>query len=176
MSKLRFLLLFLVLFATFLTLWSLTPAAQFYTDVLLWLAAHTGPIVHGWVLIEPSTDEGFRRWVHGGTSVDLRIQFDALAIGVVPLFALIGATPGLRFLRGLRIALVGLLLCLTIDTVIVALFPLLVHHENAVTGIGGTFLGMIGFVGAPVIVWFTLTHREIRAWLPSLQDRADGAA
>jgi len=166
MSKLRFLGLFLLFFAVLLGLWNATPLSEWYTAALLEVASRIGPALHGWIL-EPATN-GFPRWVRDEASVELKIQFDALAVGVVPLLALIGATPGLAPLRRLRVAAVATLLFFTIDVLIVVLFPLLVHYDNAATDIGGTFLGMIGFVGAPVILWFMLTFPQIRGALPSL--------
>ena len=59
--------------------------------------------------------------------------------------------------------------------VIVAVFPLLVFYKNAFTDIIGTFLGLIAFVGAPVIIWFALTFRELQGWLPSLRSRSSTA-
>ena len=104
------------------------------------------------------------------------IQFDALAVGVVPVLALLAATPGLRWRRRLGLMAAGGLLCFAVDTLIVALFPLLVFYKNAFTDVIGTFLGLIAFVGAPVIIWFALTFRELQAWLPSLRSRARAIA
>jgi len=98
--------------------------------------------------------------------------FDALSIGVVPVVALLAATPGLRWRRRLGLMGAGGLLCFAVDTLIVALFPLLVFYKNAFTDVVGTFLGLIAFVGAPVIIWFALTFRELQEWLPSLRPRA----
>lgn len=170
MSKLRFLALFLLFFAILLGLWNVTPLSEWYTAALLEAARGIGPALHGWIL-EPASN-GFPRWVRDEASVELKIQFDALAVGVVPLLALIGATPGLAPLRRLRVTAVAILLFFAIDVLIVVLFPLLVHYDNAATDIGGTFLGMIGFVGAPVILWFVLTFPQIRSSLPSLQPHA----
>lgn len=170
MSKLGFLARFLAYFALLLSLWSVSPASEWCTAAILWVAATLGPILHGWVLAAPSPGTPFHRWMLGGQAVELRIHFDALAVGVVPFVALIAATPGLARWRRARAMVAGSIGCLAIDTLIVVLFPLLVHHENALTGIGGTFLGVIGFVGAPAILWFALAHREVRAWLPSLRE------
>jgi hypothetical protein len=76
---------------------------------------------------------------------------------------------GLR--RRATLMLIGAVLCLLIDTVILALFPLLVFYKNPFTDVAGTFLGLIAFVGAPVIIWFTLTFRELQPLLPSFRQR-----
>lgn len=174
MTKLGFLARFLGGFAGFLTLWGLTPLAEWSETLVLGAAGTIGPATHGWVLLEAIGDSRFPVWQRGAATVELRIQFDALTIGLVPLAALIAATPGLSWTRRMSTGVVGSALCLAIDIVIVTLFPLLVHYENPVTGIGGTFLGLVGFVGAPVIVWFGLVHHDLRPWLPSLQKSERG--
>jgi len=168
MSKLRFLATFLLFFAILLALWNRTPAAEWYTGALLYAAAALGPALHGWIL-EPGAAGGFPVWVRDPARVDLKIHFDALAVGLVPLLALVAATPGLAPLRHLRTAALAAVLFFAVDVAIIVLFPLLVHYNNAATDIGGTFLGMIGFVGAPAIIWFVLTFPQIRPWLPSLR-------
>ncbi len=50
-----------------------------------------------------------------------------------------------------------------LDLVVLLLYPWLVGSPNAVTDITGTFLGLLTFVGAPVILWFMLTFRELGA-------------
>ena len=172
MKKGRFLGLFLVAFAAFLVVWRLTDAARYYTSGLLRFAGLLGPMLHGWILEFADPSHGAPTWVHGSERVQAAIQFDALAVGVVPVLALLAATPGLRWRRRVGLMGVGALLCFAIDTLIVALFPLLVFYKNAFTDVIGTFLGLIAFVGAPVIIWFALTFRELQGWLPLLRSRS----
>jgi hypothetical protein len=91
---------------------------------------------------------------------------------------LLGATPGLHIRRRALLMLVGAGLCLLIDTLILVLFPLLVFYQtgdspatigSASIDVLGTFLGLVGFVGAPVIIWFALTFRELQPLLPSFR-------
>ena len=171
MSKLAFLVRFLGLFALMLAAWEASPASIAFERALLAAASVLGPALHGWVLV-PSANGAAPRWVFASSSVELKIQFDALAVGIVPLLSLVGATPGLGRWPRMRIALWAAALFFLVDLVIVVLFPLLVHYDNPITDVGGTFLGMIGFVGAPVIIWFALTHRQLRHWLPSFGRRA----
>jgi len=171
MKKWRFLGLFLVAFAAFLVVWRATDAARYYTDGLLQFAGLVGPMLHGWILEIPSPGTGTPAWVHGSERVQAAIQFDALSVGVVPVLALLAATPGLRWRRRVGLMGVGALLCFAVDTLIVALFPLLVFYKNAFTDVIGTFLGLIAFVGAPAIIWFALTFRELQGWLPLLRTR-----
>jgi hypothetical protein len=49
-----------------------------------------------------------------------------------------------------------------------ALFPVLVFYKNPFTDVLGTFLGLITFVGAPVIIWFALTFRQLQQILRPL--------
>ncbi len=170
MNKVRFLATFLVLFAILLVLWSRFEASRWYTTALLGCAGIVGPTLHGWVL-EANADGG-PVWVHGNNSVRAAIQFDALAVGIVPVLALLGATPGLGLRRRGLLMCVGSALCFLVDALIVALFPLLVFYKNPFTDVIGTFLGLIAFVGAPVIIWGTLTFRQLQELLPGLRRRA----
>ena len=168
LSKGRFLATFLVLFAALLGGWSATNGAYWYSRGLVSAAATMGPPIHGWVLVADPTG-GQPSWVSGSYSVRTAIQFDALAVGVVPALALLGATPGLGWLRRVIYLVAGGGLCFLIDTLIVALFPLLVFYKNPFTDVVGTFLGLVGFVGAPVIVWGALTFRQLQRMLPALR-------
>jgi hypothetical protein len=91
------------------------------------------------------------------------------AVGLVPLWALLVATPGLGPRRRIGLVAAGTALCFLLHTLIVVLFPLLVFYTNAFTDVIGTFLGLVVFVGAPVIIWFGLTFRQLQAWLPPLR-------
>ena len=167
MKKTRFILIFLGSFALLLFFWRLTAVGRWYTDGVLGVAGIVGPLLHGWVL-EPPAGDTPPMWARGADQVRTAIQFDALAVGLVPLMALLMATPGLSwFRRGVRIA-TGIALSLLVDSLIVALFPLLVFYKNPFTDVIGTFLGLVAFVGAPVIIWFGLTFHELRGWLPAL--------
>jgi hypothetical protein len=172
MNKVRFLATFLVTFAVFLVVWSKLEASRWYTDAVLACAGVVGPTLHGWVLEQSAASGGSPIWVHGNNQVRTAIQFDALAVGVVPVLALLAATPGLTLRRRGVLMLVGASLCFLVDVLIVALFPLLVFYKNPFTDIVGTFLGLIAFVGAPVIIWGALTFRELQRLLPALHGRA----
>lgn len=174
MKKVRFLCTFLLVFAVLLTVWKGTQGSRWYTDGLLVFAGVVGPVIHGWILETDPRGQATPTWVHGADKVQASIQFDALAVGLVPLLALIAATPGLGLRRRAMLMAVGGVLNFLIATLIVALFPLLVFYKNVFTDVVGTFLGLIAFVGAPVIIWFALTFRELQRSLPSLRPRALG--
>jgi hypothetical protein len=172
MKKGRFLAIFFTLFAVLLVLWTSSQASERYTDLLLGISAPLGAATHGWILERAA--ERTPAWVHGSARVDLSIQFDALGVGLVPLIALLGATPGIAPRRRAWLIAVGMVLCFTFHLIVVVLFPLLVYHKNAFTDVVGTFLGLTSFVGAPVIIWFALSFSAIRRWLPSFQPRPQG--
>ncbi|MGH3053740.1 MAG: hypothetical protein ACRDL7_02025, partial [Gaiellaceae bacterium] len=167
-----FLATFLLVFAILLVLWIILDASRWYTDALLACAGAIGPPLHGWVLDVHPESHGGPVWVHGSNQVRAAIQFDALAIGIVPALALLAATPGLGLRRRSVLMCVGAGLCFLIDALIVALFPLLVFYKNPFTDVIGTFLGLIAFVGAPVIIWGALTFRQLQQLLPALRGRA----
>jgi hypothetical protein len=173
MKKARFLGTCLFVFAVLLVTWKVTEGAHWYTDGMLAFAGVVGPMTHGWVLETNPSGKGVPTWVYGNNQVQLSLQFDALAVGLVPLLALLAATPGLGLRRRALLMAVGGGLNFLVDTLIVTLFPLLVFHKNAFTDVVGTFLGLIAFVGAPVIIWFALTFRELQHALPSLRPRAE---
>ncbi len=167
MSKSRFLAWFLVYFAVLLVLWSATPAAAWWRQLILGISGYVGAAVHGWIL---EVGPGARPyWVNGDTRVPLAVQFEALSVGLVPTLALLLATPGVRWSRRFALCVVAALLLLLIHVLVVVLFPLLTHYKNAATDVLGVFLGMVAFVGAPVIIWFALTFDRQRQWLPALR-------
>ncbi len=168
MNKVRFLATFLAVFAFLLVVWSKLEATRWYTDGMLACAGILGPPIHGWVLERRPQPV----WVHGDNQVRAAIQFDALAVGVVPAVALLAATPGLGLRRRGVLMLVAAALCFIVDALIVVLFPLLVFYKNPFTDVIGTFLGLIAFVGAPVIIWGALTFRQLQTLLPGLRRRA----
>ena len=55
-----------------------------------------------------------------------------------------------------------LVVLFALDLMILLVYPFLVGSPNALTDIAGTFLGLLTFVGGPVILWFALTFRELR--------------
>ncbi|MEO8605087.1 MAG: hypothetical protein ABI629_21145, partial [bacterium] len=59
-------------------------------------------------------------------------------------------------------AAIGVAALFALDLLVLLLYPWLVGNPNAVTDITGTFLGLLTFVGAPVILWFALTYRSMR--------------
>jgi len=85
-----------------------------------------------------------------------------MALSLLPLLALLGATPGLDARAIALRAALGIAGLFVLDLLVLLLYPWLVGNPNAVTDIVGTFLGLLTFVGAPVILWFVLTYRILR--------------
>jgi hypothetical protein len=169
MKKGRFLCRFLLAFAAALAVWQWAGASHWYARSLLDTARLLGPVLHGWVLEDDPSGQGLPTWVHGARRVQASLQFDALAVGLVPVLALLVATSGLGIRHRLRLLGVGALLCFALDTLIVSLFPVLVFYKNPFTDVLGTFLGVVAFVGAPVIIWFTLTYQQLQQSLRRLR-------
>jgi len=169
LNKVRFLCTFLTSFALLLLVWQRVDGARWYTRGLLASAALVGPALHGWVLETAPDGAAHPTWAHGDRHVLVSVQFDALAVGLVPMLALLLATPALSIRRRAVLLASGAALYFIVDTLIVALFPLLVFYKNPFTDVLGTFLGLITFVGAPVIIWFTLTFRQLQQSLRPLR-------
>lgn len=162
MNKTRFLCRFLAAFALLLVGWRWSDASRRCTQALLASAGVVGPSLHGWVLEAPPPGQAVPVWAHGSNRVHVALQFDALTVGVIPALALLLATPGLSVRRRFILLVVAATLCFAVDTLTVALFPVLVFYKNAMTDIVGTFIGLVAFVGAPVIIWFALAFPQLR--------------
>jgi hypothetical protein len=163
MSKLAFVGRFLLVFALLITVGWLANAPRRYARVLQHAASFAGPPTSGWWLEERS-EQGeaqifFRR---GEQELRLLLSLEALSLGLLPLLSLLGATPGLGARRLLICVLIGSGGIFVLDLIVLLLYPYLVLQPNAFTDITGTFLGLLTFVGAPVIFWFALTFDRLR--------------
>lgn len=155
---------FLLVFAGLVALGWLTGAPRAYTTALRVAGAATCPLVNGWTL-EDRTASGARQAIYfrkGTDQLRLALGLDQLALGLLPLFALLGATPGLGARRLAASAAIGGAALFALDLVILLVYPWLVGNPNPVTDILGTFLGLLTFVGGPLILWFVLTYGHLR--------------
>lgn len=162
-AKAAFVARFLAAFAVLIAAGWLTSAPARYAALLREAAALTSPLANGWSLEQRPAPPGkqaiyFRR---GSEEMRLQISLEALALGLLPLFSLLGATPGLTPRRLAARAAAGAAALFALDLLVLLLYPVLVGWPNAVTDIAGTFLGMLTFVGGPVILWFALTYSEL---------------
>jgi len=162
-NKLAFVGRFLAVFAVLVVAGWLTNAPQGYAAALRSAAALTSPLANGWSLEQrPSTTGRQEIWFRrGNEQLRLGLGLEALALGLLPLLSLLGATPGLGLTRLLTRVVVGIAALFALDLLILLLYPALVGSPNALTDIVGTFLGLLTFVGGPVILWFALTFREL---------------
>jgi len=164
-SKLTFVVRFLAVFALLIVAGWFTNAPKRYAAALRVAASITSPLANGWSLEQRAAATGrqeiwFRR---GNDQLRLRLGLEALALGLLPLLSLLGATPGLGPRRVVTRALIGVAALFALDLLILLLYPALVGSPNAFNDIVGTFLGLLTFVGGPVILWFALTFHELRS-------------
>jgi hypothetical protein len=174
-SKPAFVARFLVLFALLSVAGWLTGAPRHYSRLLQESAAAISPAVSGWWLEQRPAPNGrselwFRR---GDKELKMALSLPALALGLLPLLSLLGATPGLGWRRLGRAALIGCAAIFALDLLVLLLYPALVA-ESALADIAGTFLGLLTFVGGPVILWFILTFDRLRGvWRLGSAEKSD---
>jgi hypothetical protein len=166
-SKLRFVGRFLAVFALLIGLGWASDAPARYAAALRGAAAIVSPFANGWSVETRAHAAGrqeiwFRR---GDAQLRLGLSLDALALGLLPLLSLIAATPQLGVRRLAAAAVGGAAGLFALDLLVLILYPFLVGagEPSALADISGTFLGILTFVGAPVILWFVLTFRELRS-------------
>ena len=163
MSKPAFVGRFLLLFALLIVLGWATDATARYAALLRATTGTVSPMLTGW-WIEPRTDKlgKTETWFHrGDDEMKLLLSLDALALGLLPLFSLLGATPGLGWRRLAFAASAGAASLFALDALILLLYPALVSG-TAASDIAGFFLGILTFVGGPIILWFVFTFDRLR--------------
>lgn len=164
-SKLRFVARFLTVFAALIVAGWLSSAPTRYAAALRVAASIASPLANGWSLEERDRSATGRQEIwfrRGSDQLRLGLSLDALALGLLPLLSLLAATPGLGATGFLTRAALGVAGMFALDLLVLLLYPLLVGSPNAVTDIVGTFLGLLTFVGGPVILWFVLTFHQLR--------------
>ncbi len=153
---------FLALFAILVIAGGVLKVTRGYAVVLQKSAAIISPAVTGWWAEERAAGQSVEVWLRRG-SQQLRfgISMEKLGLGLYPLLSLLLATPGPGWKRSVINAGVGSVSLLAIDLVVVVAYPILVV-PGALNDIMGTFLGLLAFVGGPVILWFALTFDHLR--------------
>lgn len=159
-----FVLRFLVLFGALAALGFWLRVPQGYGEALRVAGSFTSPLVNGWTLERRPAAEGLQQvWFRRGSDqLRLAIGLEQMALSLLPLLALLGATPGLGPAALAQRAAVGIGALFMLDLLVVWLFPWLVGNPGPTTDILGTFLGLLTFVGGPVILWFALTYDRLR--------------
>jgi hypothetical protein len=163
-ARLAFVARFLVLFALLIVIGWYTQAPAGYARVLRLAGSATSPLVNGWSLEQRDESDGHQQiWFRrGNQELRLALGLEHLALGLLPFLSLVGATPGLGVIGLARRAVLGAAGLFGLDLFILLLYPWLVGSPNALTDIVGTFLGLLTFVGGPVILWFALTYTQLR--------------
>lgn len=159
-----FVVRFLALFGLLIAIGWYTQAPAAYARALRVAGTVTSPLVNGWSLEQREETSGrqeiwFRR---GNSQLRMALGLEHLALGLLPLLALLGATPGLRIAQLAGRAALAIAALFSLDLAVLLLYPWLIGSPNAVTDIIGTFLGLLTFVGGPVILWFVLTYPQLR--------------
>jgi hypothetical protein len=163
-SKLAFIGKFLLIFAVLTFLGGSTETPKGYAAVLARTAAILSPVANGWSLESRRVGDQEKLWFRrGAEEMRLLLGLEHLALGLLPLLSLIGATPGMTWRQRLKAAALGILGLFSLDLLVLLLYPWLVRNPNPLTDIAGTFLGLLTFVGGPVILWFSLTYRQMRS-------------
>lgn len=178
MSRTAFVARFLGLFAALILAGSALGVPARYASLLAAAAGAASPLVTGWWLEpRPAAAGGAGFWYRSGeTAIPLQLSLEALALGLLPLLSLIGATPGLNARRLLTAAALGATGIFLLDLLVLVLYPLLVSRPNPLTDIAGGFLGLLTFVGGPVILWFVLTFDRMKGVWRLGERRAGSAA
>ncbi len=161
--KTRFLLRFLLVFAILIPLAAATRLPRFYSSALAATATALSPALSGWTLRrDDAKDPPQLRFRRGAESLPFELSLDAMALGLLPLLSLIAATPGIRWRPRVAAALIGIAGLFLLHLAVVTAYPWMVRNPNAIKDISGTFLGLLTFVGGPVILWFALTYKSLR--------------
>ncbi len=163
--KLAFVGRFLLAFAILIVLSEATGLLHFFGAAVEVTAHATSPALNGWTF-EPAQQVGSRRALHfrrGSESLAFQLNLELLALGLLPLLSLISATPHMSWRQRSIAAVLGSAGLFALDLIIVLAYPWMVRNPTALKDITGTFLGLLTFVGGPVILWFALTYRHLQA-------------
>lgn len=161
--KALFFLRFMLAFAILIPLGAVLDFPGSYAKALAVVGASVSPAFNGWSLDGAlASGTGPMRFRRGAESIPLKLSLDALALGLLPLLGLIAATPRMWARQRIQAALLGVAGLFALHLVVLTAYPWMVRNPNAVKDISGTFLGLLTFVGAPVILWFALTFRALR--------------
>lgn len=160
--KTRFLVRFLIVFAVLVPAGARTGFPRIYASSLASAGAAVAPACNGWLLERnPSSGASGLRYRRGSELLPMQINLEALALGVVLLLSLVGATPAVPLRRRARAILLGAGGMFSLHLLVLIAYPWMVHNPNAIKDVAGTFLGLLTFVGGPVILWFVLTYDNL---------------
>jgi len=87
----------------------------------------------------------------------------ALSMGLVPFASPVLATPGQTRRRIALNVLGGGVVYFVLHVAIVLLYPFILTDPNFLKDTLGVFSGLMGFVVAPLALWFVLTYPALRS-------------
>ena len=161
--KARFALTFLPCFAVLLVLWQLSDFGAHYRHAVLTVVQVLSPVTNGWSLRFDPAVGGAAMFHAANLQLPLVLQLPALSMGLVPFASLVLATPGQTRRRIALNVLGGGVVYFVLHVAIVLLYPFILTDPNFLKDTLGVFSGLLGFVVAPLALWFVLTYPALRS-------------
>lgn len=153
-DKTNFLVRFLILTFVFFILW--IPLGERYLLLLAWVSKYVLWVMGYHVNL---VMDGTPFFLYSGVRIGME-GAHLSNFNIIPLIALILATPGVKPVRRIKMLAIGifLLFCMHV-TDFVSHFPM--HfHGSGIAEIVVTFMA-VGEVAVPFVMWFVLAHKEI---------------
>lgn len=162
--KWRFAATFLLTFAVLIAVWWAADVPQRYRTAVLATAQLVSPVINGWWLDYNRPDKvGEVVFRHGDRELAMLVQLPALSMSLMPLLALVVATPGLGLKRKAINVVLGCVFFFLIHLTLVVVYPFIMDRPNALKDTLGVFSGLVAFVVAPLGLWFVLTYPALRS-------------
>jgi hypothetical protein len=153
-DKINFLIKFLILAFVFFLIW--VPLGEKYLLLLAWVSKYVLWIMGYHVTL---VTDGTPFFIYRGIEIGMKDAHLA-NFNIIPLVALILATPRIEPVRRMKMLAIGifLLFCLHV-TDFVSHFPMY-FHGSGIAEIVVIFMA-VGEVAVPFVLWFVLAHKEI---------------
>ncbi len=153
-DKVNFLIKFLILTFVFFLIW--IPLGEKYLLLLAWVSKYVLWIMGYHVTL---VTDGTPFFIYSGIEIGMKDAHLA-NFNIIPLIALILATPRIEPLRRMKMLAIGtfLLFCLHIID-FVSHFPMY-FHGSGIAEMVVIFMA-VGEVAVPFVMWFVLAHKEI---------------
>ena len=153
-DKVNFLIKFLILTLVFFLIW--VPLGEKYLLLLAWVSKYVLWIMGYHVTL---VTDGTPLFIYSGIEIGMKDAHLA-NFNIIPLVALILATPRIEPVRRMKMLAIGifLLFCLHV-TDFVSHFPMY-FRGSGIAEIVVIFMA-VGEVAVPFVLWFVLAHKEI---------------
>ena len=153
-DRLKFLIKFLALTALLFLVW--IPIGEKYLDLLAWVSKYVLLILGYHVTL---VMDGTPFFLYQGVRVGLE-SAHLSNFNIVPLVALVLATPKILPMRRVKVLLIGLFILFCMHVVDLAFhFPMYFGGSGAAEIVVDSMA--VGEVVVPFVLWFVLVHREI---------------